>query len=180
MRFKPDNAEEILYSDVSAVVYVYESDGKPGAMGFSGRRQKPDFHYRFQTIERREAHILGWLKRLREVAAEKARQRAKRRDFQHSLQVGDVLYSSWGYDQTNVDFYQVTRLKGKTQVVVREIESVKTHSGAYMQGHAMASKDSFVGSEMTRGVQLDNIVRINSVEHAWVWDGQPKQFSSYA
>ena len=180
MRYKPDNAEEIHYSDVSAVVYVFESGGKPGAMGFSGRCQKPDFHYRFHTIEKRETHIADWLTRLREVAEEKARQRAVRRAFQHDLQVGDVLYSSWGYDQTNVDFYQVTRLKGKTQVVVREIESVKTYDDGYMQGHAAASKDAFAGSELTRRVQLGNRVCINSVEHAWVWDGKPKQFSSYA
>lgn len=61
-------------------------------MGFSGRRKKPDFHYRFHTMEQRDAHIASWLVRLRDVAKEKARQRAERRAFWHALQVANVLY----------------------------------------------------------------------------------------
>ncbi len=34
----------------------------------------------------------------------------------HPLEVGSVLYTSWGYDQTNVDFYRVDELKGKSMV----------------------------------------------------------------
>lgn len=34
--------------------------------------------------------------------------------------VGDILYSSWGYDQTNVDFFQVVSVT-KASVRVREI-----------------------------------------------------------
>ena len=31
-----------------------------------------------------------------------------------TLKVGDVMYSSWGYDQTNVDFYKVVRATAKS------------------------------------------------------------------
>ena len=37
------------------------------------------------------------------------------------IQVGDIFRMSWGYDQTNVDYFQVVRLTPKG-VVVREIE----------------------------------------------------------
>lgn len=40
----------------------------------------------------------------------------------HSLIVGDVLEPSWGYEQTNVDFYQVTRATPKT-VLLRPISA---------------------------------------------------------
>lgn len=48
----------------------------------------------------------------------------------HSLRVGDLLYSSWGYEQTNIDFYQVIALKGKTMVTVKKCypEVVKTEA----------------------------------------------------
>ena len=39
----------------------------------------------------------------------------------HSLKVGDILHSSWGYDQTNATFFQVTALNGKTMVTVEQI-----------------------------------------------------------
>lgn len=38
----------------------------------------------------------------------------------HSLRVGDILEASWGYEQTNINFYQVVALKGRTMVSVRE------------------------------------------------------------
>ncbi len=37
--------------------------------------------------------------------------------------LGKVFYSSWGYDQTNVNFYQVVALKGKKTVVLQELNS---------------------------------------------------------
>ena len=37
------------------------------------------------------------------------------------IKVGDIFYTSWGYEQTNVDFFQVVALKGKTQVVIKEV-----------------------------------------------------------
>ena len=38
-----------------------------------------------------------------------------------SIKVGDIFEMSWGYEQTNVDFFRVEELKGKTQVVIREV-----------------------------------------------------------
>ena len=39
------------------------------------------------------------------------------------VKVGDVFYESWGYEQTNIDFWQVTALKGKTQIILTAISS---------------------------------------------------------
>lgn len=47
-------------------------------------------------------------------------------ETKHSPKIGDILSSSWGYDQTNRDYYQVVRVtpakvalrKIKTEVVV--------------------------------------------------------------
>lgn len=40
------------------------------------------------------------------------------------VSVGDVFASSWGYEQTNVSFYQVVSVHGKKTVMVREIRGV--------------------------------------------------------
>lgn len=40
----------------------------------------------------------------------------------NGVQVGDLFYCSWGYDQTNVDFVQVIALCGKSSVRVRPVE----------------------------------------------------------
>lgn len=39
----------------------------------------------------------------------------------HGVKVGDLFYSSWGYEQTNVDFFQVVSLVGARSVRVREV-----------------------------------------------------------
>ena len=39
-----------------------------------------------------------------------------------TVSVGDVFVSSWGYEQTNVTFYQVLSVHGKKTVTVRECQ----------------------------------------------------------
>lgn len=39
----------------------------------------------------------------------------------YGVNVGDLFYSSWGYDQTNNNFFQVIALVGESSVRVREV-----------------------------------------------------------
>lgn len=39
----------------------------------------------------------------------------------YGVKVGDMFESSWGYDQTNVTFFQVVEVVGSTSVRVREV-----------------------------------------------------------
>jgi hypothetical protein len=43
-------------------------------------------------------------------------------DHHKKIAIGDIFYSSWGYDQTNVDFYKVVSKTAK-KVIVREVKS---------------------------------------------------------
>ena len=45
----------------------------------------------------------------------------------HSLKVGDILESSWGYEQTNNSFFRVEALKGATMVIIREVKLAVNH-----------------------------------------------------
>lgn len=52
--------------------------------------------------------------------------------------VGDIYAISWGYDQTNYDFYRIKALRGKTQAViepvsmkVKTVDSVSSMSADY-------------------------------------------------
>jgi len=47
-----------------------------------------------------------------------------------ALVVGDVLVNSWGYEQTNVDYYQVTALVGKQSVEIRAIAKQSEETGS--------------------------------------------------
>lgn len=39
----------------------------------------------------------------------------------YGVEVGDIFSSSWGWEQTNVDFFQVIEIVGETSVRVREV-----------------------------------------------------------
>lgn len=44
---------------------------------------------------------------------------------QHIFKTGDILHHSWGYDQTNADFYQVIRVSDKS-IWIAQIETTET------------------------------------------------------
>lgn len=118
-----------------AVVYLYtsERDGKPSAMAFYGKAGKPAFWCRFRDAERRAAYVANWLKACDERAAYKADTRAKRAAYVHDVKPGDIFRSSWGYDQTNIDYYQCVRLIGSHMMEVREIQQ-QSEETLSMQG----------------------------------------------
>lgn len=102
-------------------VYRYKNgNDQPVAMVFGGKRAKPDFYFRFPSVERREEKINEWIENQKSRAASAKARRAENNGG-HSLKVGDVLHASWGYDQTNADFYQVVEVPSKCFVIVREV-----------------------------------------------------------
>jgi len=108
-------------------VWRYEVQGRPYGIAFVGKQRKPIWHHRFPSESNREKKIDETIESRRRYVEQKLEVLKQRRDFQHGLVEGDILYSSWGYDQTNVDFYQVTEVRGK-HVIVREIASQTVRS----------------------------------------------------
>lgn len=47
----------------------------------------------------------------------------------YGIKVGDVFSASWGYEQTNVQFFQVIALKGSTMATFREIHRTSRSIG---------------------------------------------------
>ena len=98
-------------------------------------------------------------------------------EFRRSLRVGDILYSSWGWEQTNIDFYQVIAIRGSA-VDLRQLDQRTTEDG-YMCGTTVPLPDVFKGKTHTHRLSK-NYIRIDSYRTAWKWDGQPLRCSWYA
>ena len=71
--------------------------------------------YGYKTREEVEATIKG------EAAETKAAPKKTEKANKYGVKVGDIFESSWGYEQTNVDFFQVIALVGETSVRVRQV-----------------------------------------------------------
>lgn len=65
------------------------------------------------------------------------------------LKTGDIVSNSWGYEQTNVDFYQVTRTTEKS-VWFKEIESETDTDIAFDVRKVKPIKDSFKSDEIRK------------------------------
>lgn len=66
----------------------------------------------------------------------------------HGVHVGDIFYSTWGYDQTNVDFWQVVELKGTQTAIIREIHAEISRNTGSMSGYKWPRRDDFYGNKL--------------------------------
>ncbi len=64
-----------------------------------------------------EKKVAALNKRLQEKEKEKTIKKEIRANMDHGFAVGQVYYDSWGYDQTNIDFYEVVEVKEKSVVL---------------------------------------------------------------
>lgn len=174
-RYIPKDSQEVRFDDVQAVVYV---EANFCAIAYAGKANRHAWNYRFRNEEQRQNHITRWVEGLRESKARKEARRAEEKAFKHSYQVGDIFFNSWGYEQTNVDFYQVVAITAKS-VKVREIGQQSEETG-FMSGRTMAKKDHFISEKvMTKKVNSDGSI---AMRHGYCgkWDGQAKHYSNYA
>ena len=95
-----------------------------------------------ETEARRAKFVATWLEALRANATRREMRQAEKKAATHELRCGDIVYSSWGYEQTNVDFYQVVQVVSAKSVRVRRI-SRRTIETGFMCGITRALKDEF-------------------------------------
>lgn len=160
-----------LFNEDTVEVYTKVVDGKMVAMGFAGKRTKPDFYFRFSTVERMYEYIAGWRKRLEESNAVVMERKAKRTQ-PSTLKVGDILDGLWGYDQTNVTFYEVTKIIGNRTVEICEIGALLDWSGG-PTAYSTPLPSVFKGKPMRKVVSNGNYININTYLSASPWDGKP-------
>ena len=181
--YVPEGAARITDKTSDAVAFVYvTSKGRPAAIAFHGKAAKPDWHHVFPGEAARERAVRNFFEGRKQDADRRAKRRAEAAK-PHGLEVGHVLVASWGYDQTNIDFYQVTAIVGRCMVEVRAIGQADASTGkeAWATGKAMPALDAFKGEPLRRRVDGQRrSVRIDDCRTAYVWDGRPKSWTAYA
>ncbi len=143
--------------DLSSVLYLYMLNDEYYYTAFLGRKTHPQYYRKFKTNEQRISTAIEFMK---EHMVRAANNGAKPR----ALEVGDVLRASWGYEQTNIDYFLVQALKGKTQVIVTEIGSDIIQTGD-MQGNCIPDPETLKGESMLRKADGD-CVKINDCVRA--------------
>ena len=103
--------------------------------------------------------------------------------MERKLKVGDILECSWGYDQTNIDFYQVSALVGKSSVKLQRMACTSPGEDGFMTAVKTPTKpmgDPFTKRESQIPDTGRPYIKISSYAYAFPWDGKPSRYSWYA
>lgn len=155
----------LVHRDEALGAEAYADQAGLVLMLFGGKRQKPDHHIRFHSAERATIYLQTWISGLQANIKRKVEMRERKKAFCHGLKIGDVLKSSWGYDQTIVQFYEITALIAKHTVELRELVQVSIETCA-MQGKCTPLPGEFKGAPFRRRVLEGNTVKISSCQWA--------------
>lgn len=173
----PTGSVKVTDKKSDAVVYLYKnSSDQICAVAFHGKAKKPDWKFRFTTEAKRAERIQSFFES-RRVHLFRMAERRKEANKPHNLEVGHILRASWGYEQTNIDYFQVTKVIGKTMVEIREIGSVSDTTG-HMSGTCTPKLDAFTSEPMRRKVS-NGSVTVDRSRYARIWDGTPDNWTAY-
>lgn len=146
-QFTPDIGD---YPKDLFACYVNLEREKPVAMFFIRKQSKPAWHCSFHNVETLKKEIKDTISRLMSWEEMKEKRKQERKEDVLSVAVGQIYSYSWGYDQTNVDFYQVTEVKKKS-FTMKAIgcKSQDNSSSDYngMADRVIAVKNAFLNEE---------------------------------
>jgi hypothetical protein len=145
----------------------------------------------FKTIEECEEWIAKTYRNIYLNMKADEKRKAEKREAQKALnasdffEVGTIIYNSWGYEQTNVSFYQVVKMT-KKRITVREVSQSREEGSTYSHGMAwnvVANEGMFVdgGEELNLTVRPEGRLSTPRYHHGCFskWDGSPKYVSCY-
>lgn len=101
-----------------------------------------------------------------------------------TIKPGDVWRAMWGCEQTNVDFYEVTRTT-KTMVTLVQLEQYRMSDGD-MSGYTKPIAGAYVGSPIRRKVQwydgkpYAKLANYSMAPIARPYDGSVMHYTTYA
>ncbi len=182
--FWKDTREQATVEGGLKVLRGENVKGLPTAMMWKPKAIKPFINYYYKSIDDREKSIKGKIESFildRANTKKRTQERKGTPEMLKQIEVGTIFNYSWGYDQTNQDYFQVTQLKGQF-VVIREIASGMTGTGQYCSnsGHVMPIKNEFTGNALRKKVQFSRgKAYLTMATYGWcsVWDGKPNHAS---
>ena len=130
-RYVPKAAVKISDKLSDAVAYLYGDAKRPCARVFFGKQSKPVVACYYRNENDREGAVKRAFEGRRRHAKIIADNRVEAKTAENTIKIGDLFRASWGYDQTNINYYEVVAKTAKT-VTVREIAQETTYDGPTM------------------------------------------------
>lgn len=140
--------------------YVNRGSDKSQAIFYIGKQKKHAWFFNFRNDEDMKKKINESISSLMAWEDKKLERKEARKTRTAGVEVGQIYAYSWGYDQTNVDFFQVTEVKGKT-FTIREIRGKMVEDNGFtsMSGKCVPVRDAFREKEepkLKRSFRMDH------------------------
>lgn len=184
-------------SEESAVCYVsVTATGRVNVQFFIGKQSKPDKYLAYKSRESANAAIEAFFDNLVRVYEYKQKEKERQKLAKQQAKAeflgtpGSVFVASWGYEQTNVDAYQMTRRINNQTIEVVEIgfehltEESRGYSSMAEQVKPLpvsAEKAATMPKLLARITSKNGIQVANkrSAGDADLWDGKESYYHSW-
>ena len=100
--------------------------------------------------------------------------------------VGKIVEYSWGYDQTNIDYFVITARKGQF-VTLQSIGKKNVTETGFMAGRCEPDPEKILDKKplrrkvhRNRTTGKESGIAVRSYGWANLWDGKPSQWTNYA
>lgn len=147
-------------------------------------------HYRWHNVKK------CWFRKLTYTSNENNSKKTTNKNNKKSnylgVKIGDIFHYSWGYEQTNANYFQVVALKGQKSVVVREIAYKRIETTGFDSYKVAPCKNEFLeksnfikdniigATKMVKGLKNGTIyINIESFGFCSLWDGTPDNMTCY-
>lgn len=180
-RYIPKNAHCVKNDDTAAAYCVSGGGDRVVALCFRGSAARPEINVICRDLDSATETIAKFLMNVERSIAAKVARRAVSKAWVNPLTVGEILNTCWGYDQTNVEFYVVTRVSGR-RVWVREIAQDSEATGLAQGKCWPAMPIQMVGPEtmhMAQPAGTGVTVKIDG-HYASREDGRAHAFTTWA
>ena len=170
-----------VYKNRKFITFI-SNNGKPALQIFKGKQKNPYSNYYYQNEERRNMAISNAKESADAEQSYKEKRAEERKSFVPEFEVGEIFSSSWGYEQTNVDFYQVVEKPSKHYAVIRKIAQDTVEGSVYSHGMAcevVAVPNAFISTETQKKKVGRYGIKLSSYSSAYKWDCRPKYKSWY-
>lgn len=140
--------------DAERITAMCIKDAPKSRAGF-----KVVYNYRYGSAERLVEHVTKFItetvaRKVERAAAKKARAdaaKAAKASAAANIKVGDIFYSSWGYDQTNIEFWEVVGRPSPKALIVREIAACAVEgSEGFMSDRVKPAVGQYIGEPVRK------------------------------
>lgn len=186
---------EVKTADFGVEVFYCLTTNK--AVCYLGKSLKSFWHYRFPSttamLDKIEKTVNNYVlnKQNEKDKKNKITEAQKKLVAKDHFQIGDIILNSWGYDQTNIDYYQIIEVKNK-MIVAKAIHQtfLKSEGLSSLASYVMPDKDNFSQNGEVLNLKLKYTFWNNALEvticnpksffYFKKWDGEKNYCSWYA